>query len=238
MISNQDILAFQSNRGYPVPDAPWKYCQEWRDNIFMHWQVDTSFLRDAVPAELQLDLFEGKAWISLVAFSVRDMQLRHIPPVSLLSDFHELNIRTYVVHDGIPGIYFLTINAQKLIPVLMARIFIGLPYRKARIRRQGNRYRAYRKAHSIDLRYSVKKPIHRSDLDLWLTERHALFEQRDTDKSLFRIDIHHYPWLLKKADVQAKTLTYPFLNGLGGRCPDKVHFSSSVKVLLWGRTQV
>lgn len=92
----QEILNVTGHRPWTIPTKQWKYYQEWNDVVFLHWQVDLKELQKIVPGDLEIDLYEGKPWVSLVAFTMEKIRPRNLPPFSLISDFDEINIRTYV----------------------------------------------------------------------------------------------------------------------------------------------
>lgn len=123
-----------------MPAEPWKYYQEWSNAVFLHWEVDLPELRKFVPAALEIDLFEGKPWVSLVAFTMERIRPKYLPPVSFISDFDEINIRTYVKKDDKPGVYFLSIEGGTFVSCRLAKALSELPYRHSRIKRQGNLY--------------------------------------------------------------------------------------------------
>jgi uncharacterized protein YqjF (DUF2071 family) len=101
----QRILKLNDHRPYPMPRRPWKYYQEWHDVLFAHWKVPLKPLRELVPQGLDIDLFEGEAWVSLVAFEVKKLRPHFIPSFPPISDFLEINMRTYVTRHGKSGIY-------------------------------------------------------------------------------------------------------------------------------------
>ncbi|HEU0137817.1 MAG TPA: DUF2071 domain-containing protein, partial [Flavobacterium sp.] len=103
-----------SNRNYPLPVGPWKYYQEWHQVLFLHWKIDAAELLPYLPPGLEIDMHEGQAWISLVPFSVRKMKLRGLPVLPYFSEFEEINLRTYVIKDNVPGIYMFSIETNKL----------------------------------------------------------------------------------------------------------------------------
>ena len=146
MTNVNNILADTSNRQYPLPEKNWKYFQEWHDTLFFHWKVAPDLLQDYIPDDLELDVLDDYAWVSLVAFEVKNMRLRNLPAFPYVSHFHEINIRTYVVKDGIPGIYLFSIETDKFIEVLLTNLFIGLPYRKTKIKRAENQLSSDRKS--------------------------------------------------------------------------------------------
>lgn len=97
MENPDEILANISHRQYPLPNKPWKHYLEWLGNIILHWQVPVEELSNMIPKGLELDLFQGQVRVSFIAFSICNIRTENIPPVSFLSDFHEINLRTYVI---------------------------------------------------------------------------------------------------------------------------------------------
>src|SRR3954451_23064859 len=95
-----------------------------------------------LPAGLTLDLFDGEAWVSLVAFTIKRLRPHFLPSFPPLSNFHEVNMRTYVLRNAKPGIYFLSIEAQKPGSALMAKLVTGLPYVHSKIKRTERSYTA------------------------------------------------------------------------------------------------
>src|ERR671926_1036759 len=70
--------------------------QNWGKLVFMHWRIAETALRPHIPAGLTIDTFDGSAWIAVTPFTMWDVRLSFTPPIPWLSDFHELNVRTYV----------------------------------------------------------------------------------------------------------------------------------------------
>src|SRR5699024_901800 len=101
--------------------------QTWHQLLFAHWQVEPRQLAPHIPSPLRLDVFEGKAWASLVALGITDARLRLMPAVPFMSTFPELNSRTYVTFGGKPGVYFFSLDATSLPAVKGARTFYHLP---------------------------------------------------------------------------------------------------------------
>jgi uncharacterized protein YqjF (DUF2071 family) len=205
----------------------------------MHWKVPPSALAGFVPKGLTIDTFNGDAWLSLIAFSVKKLRPRFLPPLPPISNFHEVNCRTYVVRDGIPGIYFLSIEASKLLPALLARLLIGIPYIKSEISRSTGIYRAKNRKRNLKLKatYSPGQPLQaRSAMDYWLSERHALYQ--DNGNKLYRLDIHHKPWPLQQMEIDAQITGYPLIGSQRAAAPDLVHYAQQLNVLVWGRTNV
>src|SRR5581483_5428414 len=96
MMAPEDILSHITHRPWPLPSAPWFMFQEWSNLLFAHWAIDPNFVRPLVPKELELDLFDAKAWIGLTPFRMTDIHLRGLPPIPGAGEFLEMNLRTYV----------------------------------------------------------------------------------------------------------------------------------------------
>ena len=111
-----------------MPTAPWIMVQKWHDLLFAHWTVPIDNLRPLVPRELDLDLRDGKAYVAVAPFWMSCIRGRAMPPLPGLHTFPELNVRTYVKYQGIPGVYFFSLDAASRIAVKGARAFYGLPY--------------------------------------------------------------------------------------------------------------
>lgn len=128
------LLNHINHRNAPLPEGPWLMYQKWEDLLCMHIPVNAQELMPHIPKELELDLYGGDAWISIFPFKVRNLQVRGLPRFPYIHEFLELNVRTYVKYKNVPGIYFFSLDAEKLIPVIGARIGT-LPYYKAKMRK-------------------------------------------------------------------------------------------------------
>jgi uncharacterized protein YqjF (DUF2071 family) len=182
--------------------------QRWSRLVFLHWPVAPSAVRALVPATLDLDLFEGAAWATLVAFTVSRMRPSLLPPVPGLSDAHQVNVRTYVHRDGVPGLWFLSLDANNPLAVCAARIGYRLPFFHARthIREDGGvvGFRCERTDANCpkatfeaawELRDTLPGPS-LGTLDFFLLERYVLYS--GTNDRLLRTRIHHRPWPLRR----------------------------------------
>ncbi len=108
--------------------------QKWRDLMFVHWPISPGALRPLIPAELELDLFDGTAYVGLVPFTMKGVRPVGLPAVAGLSCFHETNVRTYVrLRDRDPGVWFFNLEAASAIAVRLARSLFHLPYHFARM---------------------------------------------------------------------------------------------------------
>ena len=107
--------------------------QSWHDLLFAHWPVPSKELRAGIPASLEIDTYDGQAWLGIVPFRMSGVRFRGIPALPGLSAFPELNIRTYVTAGGKPGVFFFSLEAANPIAVRAARYWYHLPYRHARM---------------------------------------------------------------------------------------------------------
>ena len=88
----------------------------WAELGFLHWEIPAAVLRPLVPDVLTIDTFEGRAFVGLVPFTMRGVRPVWSPSVPWLSNFHEVNVRTYVHHQGRdPGVWFLGLGAGALL---------------------------------------------------------------------------------------------------------------------------
>jgi len=234
-MSQHKLLKDTSHRPWPLPSWPWKYYQEWNRVLFLHWAVDPELLRPLIPAKLELDEIEGQAWVSLVAFTMEQIRPKLLPAFPPVSNFDEINIRTYVKSGNKTGVYFLSIEAGKRFSAWLARSLSALPYRYSAMKRTADRYEAVNR--KFDDRFRVEFNIRESkvevsETDRWLTERYALFQ--DKGETIQRFEIHHAEWSIEEVEVHNLEVDYPRFSALLEGSPDRAHYSAGVKVLAWG----
>lgn len=172
-----NILTDTLHRPFEIPSGQWKYYQEWNKALFLHWEVPFEVLRRCVPDYLNIDKFGGRCYVSLVAFTMQNIRPRYLPSLSYISDFHEINLRTYIDQDNKKGVYFLNIEAEKYISAFIAKSLSGLPYEKSHIQRTDKKYKSSNviKNFFLDAEFVIKKElVQKSNLDSWLTERYCL----------------------------------------------------------------
>src|SRR5437016_13801934 len=81
-----------THRPWALPAGPWVMAQNWHDLLFAHWPVSLEILRGLIPRALEVDEFDGQAWISVVPFSMSGVRVRGTPSMPWLSAFPELKI--------------------------------------------------------------------------------------------------------------------------------------------------
>jgi uncharacterized protein YqjF (DUF2071 family) len=240
MPSANELLRRPAHRSVTL--RPWAWSQGWRNLLFAHWSIPPNALRPHVPASLEIDTFEGSAWVSVVAFRMRRVRPRWLPPFPPVSDFLELNLRTYVRLDDKPGVFFLSIHASKRLAVYVARRLSPLPYVFARmelqIKDEGYRFHCDCDGKSGQLLFAADYiPSNHEwaaapgSLDDWLLERYRLYAS-DKRGVLVKAEIHHVPWSIRHANLRLERNSLGQALGLDlSTTPDCVHFSTGVKAL-------
>jgi uncharacterized protein YqjF (DUF2071 family) len=234
------------NRSYPPPKFPWQMAMTWHDLLFMHWPLEGRLLRPHVPAGLELDLREGSAWLGIVPFGMRGTRPRFFPPFPGLSNFPEINVRTYVIAQGRPGVWFFSLDAASRLAVRGARWFYHLSYYDARMRLElqydgGVCYqsrRVHRAAPPAKFigRYRPVGEIFTAvpgSLESWLTDRYCLYAA-DRKGRLYRGEIDHPPWPLQvgQAEVELNTM-HEQLGITLPSTPPLLHFARRIDVHGW-----
>jgi uncharacterized protein YqjF (DUF2071 family) len=218
------------HRPYPLPQGRWTMGQTWVNLLFAHWRVPRDVLRPHVPERLELEEYDGSAWIGLTPFGVTGLRLRGVPPLPLLSSFRELNCRTYVRVGDRPGIWFFSLDASSRAAVAAARSVYRLPYRHARIEAAEDRFRAeVDGGGSFRARYhgvGVPGPAQPATLEHFLVERYCLYAGRGG----VRADIHHTPWPLQpaEAEVEQRGIAPVELEG-----KPICHYARRLDVVIW-----
>lgn len=226
-------------RSWNIPEEDWSYYQEWNRSIFMHWEVPYDDLRSLVPSGLELDTFEGRCWVSIVAFTMEKIRPAYLPSFSPISNFDEINVRTYVKKKGKSGVYFLNIEAGKYLSTFLSKMLSGLPYEKSQISRGDNFYTSYNpnKGFKLDLDYQIGPRISKkTPLMIWLTERYSLF--LENDKEIYWYEIQHSEWDLNEVFIENLEIYYSIGNLIFNDMPDLYQYSPGVKVLAWGMEKI
>ena len=233
-MSIKKLLQNTDHRPWPLPEEKWKYYQEWNRTVFLHWQVDLSDLKAFVHPSIEIDLFDGQPWVSLVAFTMEKVRPRYLPVFPPVSNFHEVNIRTYVKSKDKTGVYFLSIEAGTRISSKIAGAISELPYRFSPMKRRKNSYLSSnsQKNDRFEINYEIGSPIQKkTNLDQWLTERYALIQ--DSNNSIIEFDIHHAEWPLNELKLHKLSYTYPLYQSFLHSDPDLKHYSPGVQVVAW-----
>lgn len=219
--------------------------QKWHDLLFMHWPVPPDSLRNLIPADLEIDTHDGSAWVGVVPFRMSGVRMRGVPPLPGATAFPELNVRTYVMKDGKPGVWFFSLDATSALAVAGARRLFHLPYFRAQMSlsyaEDGSIHyrssRTHRGAPAADLRVFYK-PVGQvfqarpGSIEYFLTERYRLYAHH-AGRTL-RSEIDHRPWSLQIAEAESKLNTMAAASAilLPNRSP-LLHFARFQDVKVW-----
>lgn len=226
----------------------------WNTLLFAHWRVDADALRPLIPPALALDTFDGSAWIAAVPFTM-SRTYPVLAPVNVprVSDFVELNVRTYVTFDGKPGVWFFSLDAASQIAVRLARRFFFLPYMDAEMKCEVSphpsplplgeevRFTSYRTHRgeppaAFEATYAPCGPAFSAQpgsLEYFLTARYCLYAG-DAHGNVYRGEIDHADWPLQpaQADIRCNTMTESFNVNLS-RTPDHLLYVRQLDVVAW-----
>jgi uncharacterized protein len=240
------------NRPWPAPRRPWAMRMNWHELLFMHWPLPVAALQPHVPATLEIETFDGSAWLGVVPFRMTGVRPRFVPPLPGLSAFPELNVRTYVTPARTkekPGVWFFSLDATNPLAVRAARWSYYLPYFDAHISCAANGsvntptiHYSHRRTHKgappaeLDLDYRPTGPACRAKpetLDHFLTERYCLYSASPRGV-LFRCEVAHSPWPLQPADatVRRNTMTRQLLFDPPAEKP-VLHYADYQEVVAW-----
>jgi uncharacterized protein len=102
--------------------------QRWTDVVFLHWRYEPAEVQRLLPPGVVVDLHDGSAWVGLVPFSMEGLGLPGLAPLPLVGAFPEVNVRTYVRAGRRRGVWFFSLDVDRLLPVVAARSLYHLPY--------------------------------------------------------------------------------------------------------------
>lgn len=233
-------LELIDHRPWPMPASGWRWRQSWLELAFIHYRAEARELQSKLPEGVRLQEFDGSGWVGVVPFRMAGVRPRGVPEWLGLGTFPELNVRTYVEVDGKPGVWFFSLEAQSRLLVGAGRRLYGLPYHYAdmalgydggwttlesRRRDGGVAFRG---------RYRPKGDAYRAaagSFDHWATERYCLYS-RGPNGATIRVEVHHVPWPLQRAEVQIVRSDLLRAAGVTVRDePPVCHFSKGVEAL-------
>jgi uncharacterized protein len=219
--------------------------QRWHDLLFAHWRAPADRLRTMLPPPIELDTYQGEAWVSVVPFRMTGVRFRWAPPIPTAHAFPELNVRTYVTCNGHSGLWFFSLDAPSTLAVLGARAGAGLPYFRAAmrvtLRSQSIDYHSERldPASTRAVFSATYAPLGSAcvampgSLEFFLTERYALFARHQGH--VIRIDARHPRWALYGANAAIRCNTVLQAAGLTPATDDAplLHFATFQDVRFW-----
>lgn len=246
-----ELLKAVAHRPFPMPEnRPWVMAQSWQQLLFAHYRVAVDTIRPMIPPELEIDTYDGEAWISIVPFMMNHVHLRGIPSFPTTGKFPELNVRTYVKQGDKAGVWFFSLDAASFLAVWMARLTFNLPYFHATmsLHQSGDtiHYKSVRKhpgakSAIFNASYRPIAPVQDyapDSLDSWLSERYVLYSANRQGK-VFIGHINHVPWKLQPAeadfqqDDMLKAAGIPVLD-----TEPLLHYAHSIDVITWAITPI
>jgi len=216
--------------------------QRWHDLAFLHWAADPALIAPMLPAGTVPDTLDGVSYVGLIGFRMVGLGFLRGPGVPYLGTFCETNVRLYSVDGhGRRAVVFLSLDAERLLPVLTARATLRLPYMWSRMRltRAGDvlTYTSRRRwpaprpattAFEVRVGPEITEP---TPVELFLTARWAL-HTRAWGRTL-HLPNDHPRWPLHRADLLTLDDTLITATGLPAftRPPDSVLYSPGVPVI-------
>jgi len=179
--------------------------QRWLHVVFLHFSMENEKLQKLVP--FKLDLYQGKAILSIVPFVMDRIRFAFTPTIPWLSKLSELNLRTYVEVNGVKGVYFFTLDTDSLIGAFIANHFFNLPYQKAKLSMNniGDRLQYFHERQKLkfNLECILLKEIkaNKTEFEIWATERYRLFTKLPSMKYAQMGVVNHEPWKLQDIKI-------------------------------------
>ena len=246
----QEYQVRTSHRPRPLPSGRWMMTQRWNDLLFAHWPVPASSIAPLLPEGLEVDTFQGSAWLGVVPFWLDRIKVRGLPPIPGMRSFPDLNVRTYVRDEqtGTPGVYFFSLDAGNLLAVAVAHTFFHLPYHWAEMsldQRSAREFGFYSRRRFSNpevifkARYRGLGPTrklaesHPGTLEYFLLERSCLFTRNRAGQAV-KASLHHIPWPLEEAEAEIER--NDLADAIGIQLPDQepvLHYSQRLAVYIW-----
>jgi uncharacterized protein YqjF (DUF2071 family) len=215
---------------HPAPGRRAVMHQRWENLLFLHWPLDRDLIQRTLPPGLHADTFAGQAWIGIVPFAMRAVRPAGLPAVGPLSNFLELNVRTYVHDDrGVPGVWFYSLDCDQPLAVLIAQTIFRLPYYHATMQADFGEtidYRSTRRGTGEEARYvwspqGERRTATADSLEFFLLERYHLYAARGN--RLYRGTVVHPPYEFRKTKVHELSTVPATLDGFPDLDPQPRH---------------
>ena len=230
----------------PTPRGPWIMGQRWEDLLFISWPVPVEAVRPFVAPSVEVDTFDGSAWVSAVPFWMERAHFRGLPPIPFISSFPEVNVRTYVRQGDHAGVWFLSLDTESQVNVFLARHAFHLPYFFAHVEMErGGREIAFRSSRTggeaaFDVTYrglGDERVTAEGTLEHFLTERYSMVCERDGD--VYRGDIQHAPWRVQQASWTSRSMDVVAAAGVAVPPTEPaVFYAQATDVALWAPIRV
>ena len=220
------------------PDTRSMTTQEWRHLVYLHWPAAPEALRPLLPPGLQLDLHRGRAWVSVVPHIAAAHH--HTGSAQHDGDYAAIHVRTYVHAGGVPGIWYLSIDASSRLAVATGRLVTGLPFLFSQIRDTSDgsdieyesvRQSGHHASHRVEASIGQPTGLYMAGtLEHFLLERYAIYGKHLGQ--LWRVRLHHPPLIareLKRVEVEDELISAAGLPGYAYP-PPVSHYVAGVRI--------
>jgi uncharacterized protein YqjF (DUF2071 family) len=224
--------------------------QRWNDLLFAHWPIAAPMMEALLPEWLEVDAYQGSAWLGAVPFWLDRIKIRGVPVLPGMRNFPDLNFRTYVRDrfTKTPGIYCFSIDSSNLLTVAMARVVYHLPYKLAEMRHEPrserefafySRRRFSRPEVIFKARYRGLGPTQKTaeiqpgSFEFFFSERNCVYSTNRAGQPI-RANLHHVPWPLEEAEAEIER--NDLATAVGIELPNMepvLHYSRRLAVYIW-----
>jgi uncharacterized protein YqjF (DUF2071 family) len=187
--------------------------QTWNEHAFLHWSFEPSQLRRLLPGSVELETYDGTAWLGVTAFLLTGLRLRGLPPLPGISSFPEVSVRTYVTRDAKPGLWYFALDAGSTLAVEAAKRVYRLPYSRSQMRYVRDANRVYLESARAGSAFSAVYSGHGEtftsapgSLEAFLTERYCIYTE--DGGRVYRAEIHHPRWRLQRGSAAVDLNTF------------------------------
>lgn len=223
-------------RTWTKPNSPWIMQQNWMEAFFLNAPCDKAHLSSFLPKGLELDLFQGQTWVSIIPFKMENVRFRFSP--FSFHHFPEVNIRTYVTFDNKPGVLFLSLESPHRIFNSLVRSLIDIPYIDSYVNYESSSSGSRVNVESNNLKLNLKvknlnDPVENESgsFEHWISERYCFYNIHRG--RLTRWEIDHEPWVLKKAKLEDFEYKSRLLNLDSNLFFENTLYSPGVKTKAW-----
>nr|WP_294906134.1 DUF2071 domain-containing protein [uncultured Lacibacter sp.] len=140
---------------------------EWRNLVMMNYVVPEEVLKPHLPNGVELDAYNGKCYVSFVAFHFMDTKLKGVA-IPFHKDFEEINLRFYVRYPSEEGMKRGVVFIKELVPKRMiawvAKLLYGERYAytpiKSKIEQTNQRYLHFEWGREQEHQLKVETALH------------------------------------------------------------------------------
>ena len=202
--------------------------QEWQNLLFLHWSIPVKTIRHLIPEELEIDTYDNSAWIGIIPFQMRNLRPSFLFPIPSISNFTEINLRTYVKDKyNRKGVWFFSLDTHNSFGNWVAQTFFHLNYRSAKTeflntQTQLNTCKfSFPKTQYPEQIFSWQHSEHTfmpskspESLEFFLTERYRLFSYNNKRNSLLTGTLSHDSYKLNRPKLLKYTTDLFASNGI------------------------